>query len=81
MSTALHQDHIDLKVDTGDHVEDYKIEHPEPETTSQGLVSGIAGLNTRQAMKRFWRLLLIGFSVSVSGMYVGDDHRDPRRVR
>lgn len=64
------QDHLDLKVEAGDHIEDHKVEQPEPQPSSRVLVSGLAVLNTRQAMKRFWRLLLIGFSVSVSGMYV-----------
>lgn len=70
MLPAMPQDHLDLKVEAGDHIEDHKVEQPEPQPSSRVLVSGLAVLNTRQAMKRFWRLLLIGFSVSVSGMYV-----------
>jgi hypothetical protein len=55
MSAPLTQDNIDSKVEVEDHIEDLK-EDPQ------------AALTTRQAMRRFWRLLLIGFSVSVSGM-------------
>ncbi|KAH8080079.1 general substrate transporter [Filobasidium floriforme] len=70
MSAPLTQDNIDSKVEVEDHIEDLK-ENPQAQPSANILSSGVAALTTRQAMRRFWRLLLIGFSVSVSGMYLG----------
>ena len=67
MSAPLTHDNIDSKVEVEDHIEDLK-ENPQAQPSANGLSSGVATLTTRQAMRRFWRLLLIGFSVSVSGM-------------
>jgi hypothetical protein len=67
MSAPLTQDNIDSKVEVEDHIEDLK-EDPQAQPGANILSSGVAALTTRQAMRRFWRLLLIGFSVSVSGM-------------
>ena len=63
---------VDVKavISEGEHVEDLK-EHGTAEAVYSGedaLVSSIADLTPREAMRRFWRLFLIGFSVSVSGM-------------
>jgi hypothetical protein len=67
MSAPLTHDNIDSKVEVEDHIEDLK-ENPQAQPSANILSSGVATLTTRQAMRRFWRLLLIGFSVSVSGM-------------
>ena len=61
---------IKAAISEGEHIEDLK-DHGAAEAVHGGedsLVSSIADLTTREAMRRFWRLFLIGFSVSVSGM-------------
>ena len=48
--------------------------------SSPPLVSAFADLSTAQTIRKFWRLFIIGFSVSVSGMQVHFPRRRSNRA-
>jgi hypothetical protein len=63
----LHQSKTDLQGDI-DHKDDP--EHV-AQDSSPRVVSAYADWTTKRTITTFWRLYLVGFAVSVSGMYLG----------